>query len=161
VGAGNGKYGRMIRQYFPDTVTIGLEIEHDYVDRFKLRDIYTQVIIADVMALLDQPDHHWDFVMLGDVLEHLRKSDGQDLLDYLMYRCFYMMIIYPDNQLQNSWEGYKAEAHLSVWRAPDFANYSPKIVPVEAPVNGGVHHKTVVGIDGFPDHMPRIQSILD
>lgn len=148
IGAGNGKYGRMIHQHHPECFVTGLEIEETYVPRFNLHHIYDDVTITDAMTLLRNPDQAWDFIMLGDVIEHLKKSDGIDLLNFLVYRAKWIMVIYPERMLQDSWEGHAAEAHISTWRGPDFAAFDATFIPKD--------HKMVVIIDGYRAHDSEI-----
>ncbi len=32
----------------------------------------------------------------GDVIEHMRHSEGQDLLEFLIYRCTYIIVVTPE-----------------------------------------------------------------
>src|SRR5205823_14385763 len=66
-------------------------------------------------------DETYDLVVIGDCIEHLRKSDGIDLLNFLVYRTKYLWVIYPERMVQGRWEGHKSEAHISAWSDADFA----------------------------------------
>lgn len=123
VGAGAGKHGRMVRAAHPEAHITGVEIVTDYITRFKLTDIYSVVHNANVTALLADPDVAYDMVIMGDVLEHLRKSDGVDILHFMIYRCKWLLAIYPEWLRQNSVEGYKAEAHRAHWFPDDFVGF--------------------------------------
>jgi hypothetical protein len=59
-------------------------------------------------------------VIIGDCIEHMRKSAGVDLLNFLVYRTKLITVKFPLQMRQDSWEGHKSEAHLSVWSEHDF-----------------------------------------
>ena len=40
IGAGEGKYGEMLRRVQPKTKLIAVELDADYVEEYKLRDLY-------------------------------------------------------------------------------------------------------------------------
>ena len=50
----------------------------------------------------DNPDYVTDVVIIGDCIEHLRKSIGLDLINYFVYRCKYIIIIFPSKYIQYS-----------------------------------------------------------
>lgn len=122
VGPGAGKYGEMVKNNLPQTKTIGIEIEKDYIKKFKLNKIYDDVWNQSVVDLIRPKyyDREFGCVMLGDVLEHLRKSEGIDLVNFLLYRSHWIIIQFPHKYLQNSVEGYSSEAHISMWSENDF-----------------------------------------
>ncbi|MBS0361765.1 MAG: hypothetical protein JSR98_10320, partial [Proteobacteria bacterium] len=128
IGPGAGKYGQMVRFLRERGLPVGslqaVEIDQSYIDRFGLADIYDVVQLGDASALPDVgPDAAWDLVILGDVLEHFRKSRGVDLIDYLYYRTKYIVLVIPIDYIQGAWQGHAAEAHISTWYAEDFARY--------------------------------------
>jgi len=152
IGTGDGKYGRMVRGYHPTCSTEGIEIEADYVDRFGLRSIYDDLQVMDCMNLLHNPDAEWDLVIVGDVVEHLRKSDGIDLLNFLVYRAKWILVIFPERMIQNSWEGYKREAHISVWNPNSFVDFEPIVFTR--------NNKRVIAIDGYIAHQPEMRQVV-
>ena len=122
IGAGAGKYGQLLRNTCPAARSIAVEIEADYVSRFDLISIYSEVWNIDAQALFQKsPDQVYDLVIFGDSIEHLRKSVGLDLLHFFYYRARLLLVLYPLNYIQHSVEGYASEAHISVWDARDFA----------------------------------------
>jgi hypothetical protein len=127
VGPGAGKYGRIVRSIAAkepfNTHLTAIEIDESYVERFKLRDIYDTIIVDDVMNIIKTPNVRFDLVIIGDCIEHLRKSDGVDLLNFLVYRTGYIFVVYPEAYIQDDWEGHISEAHLSTWRVEDFGGW--------------------------------------
>ena len=120
VGAGAGKFGRVARSASPQTYTTALEIAQEYIDQFDLASIYDEIRCASLETLFDDVDQAYDVIMFGDVIEHLRKSVGVDLLHFLVYRSRLLILIYPTERLQNSVKGHVQEAHISVWSPHDF-----------------------------------------
>ena len=113
IGCGEGKYAGLVRDAgLQDAQLIG--IEYDPYWRQPLLDRgYTEVRTQGGLDLMDKPTEEFDFVILGDVIEHLRKSDGQDLLEYLNYRSAYILVVTPEAMpmsLPNFYEG-----HNSLW----------------------------------------------
>ena len=128
IGPGAGKYGLIIKALREQGVEIdslaAVEIDESYIEQFKLNDIYDVVQLGDASMLPDVgPDAEWDLVILGDVLEHFRKSRGTDLIEYLYYRTKYIILVVPIDYIQGAWDGHHAEAHISTWYPADFARY--------------------------------------
>ena len=125
IGPGAGKYGKIVRniavrEQFKTHIT-GIEIDSSYIEQFGLRQIYDEVIVDDALRMLQTPQVRFDLVFIGDCIEHLKKSDGLDLLNFLVYRTGYICVIYPDAYVQDDWQGHAAEAHLSTWSPADFS----------------------------------------
>jgi predicted TPR repeat methyltransferase len=76
IGPGEGKYGRMLRGVQPNIKLIGVELDADYVEQYKLRDLYDEVWVLDAAELMNNPDRTFDAVIIGDCIEHMRKSIG-------------------------------------------------------------------------------------
>jgi autotransporter strand-loop-strand O-heptosyltransferase len=75
VGPGQGTYSDLLRNlgYRMDAV----EIWAPYVDQFSLRAKYDNVYVGDILKFDVRP---YDFVILGDVLEHIPTDKAQELL---------------------------------------------------------------------------------
>lgn len=124
VGAGAGKYGTMVRRIVPNANIIGVEAEKSYIKQFKLKDTYNNIHHEYIERFIEKnPDFTTDLVIIGDCIEHLNKSSGIDLINYLIYRTKYILIIYPTQCIQYSWQGHKTEAHRSVWNKKDFRDF--------------------------------------
>ncbi len=120
IGPGEGKYGRMLRRVQPNIKLIGVELDAEYVERYKLREVYDEIWVLDAAELMNAPDRIFDAVIIGDCIEHMRKSIGLDLLNFLVYRSKIITVKFPLQMLQNAWQGHKTEAHISVWSEHDF-----------------------------------------
>lgn len=155
IGAGNGKFGRLLQLLHPSSERIAVEIERDYIDGFDLAAIYTEVLHMDAAGLIEaRLEDTFDLVILGDCLEHMRKSVGSDLLSFLIYRSRYILAIYPERYPQGPWQGYRSEAHISIWSAHDFAGFDHLLLQRGKAV--------AVCINGYLQTEPaeRVQEIL-
>jgi hypothetical protein len=75
VGAGPGKWGRILRDVAPVTA---LEIWPPYVEEFNLSTIYPDVVCEDARLYIGW--ELFDVAILGDVLEHMPKDDARALV---------------------------------------------------------------------------------
>lgn len=125
IGAGAGKYGELAKKINPTIKSIAIEIEKDYTKKFNLPLIYNEVWNISATDLIKPKyyDSTFDVIMIGDIIEHLLKSDGIDLLNFLVYRCRWIIVEFPHRYLQNSVDGYQSEAHISVWAENDFSSF--------------------------------------
>lgn len=127
VGAGAGKYGAMIREVYPQAKIVAIEPDKEYIRKFKLSKIYDEIISKKAEEyFFTLPDFKTEVCIIGDCIEHLKKSDGIDLINYLVYRTHYIILIFPSAFIQYSYEGHALEAHISVWNKSDFAIYKHK-----------------------------------
>jgi SAM-dependent methyltransferase len=144
VGCGAGKYGRMIRDLVPDSHITGIEVDNEYIEAFRLRRTYDEVINASVESVLGGPQAvTYDVVVFGDVIEHLRKSDGIDALHFFVYRCKRMIVVYPSKYIQYDINGKAHESHRSVWTPQDFLPFAGDLT-----TNG---HMNLAIIQGYLD----------
>ncbi len=125
IGAGAGKYGEIVKKFDKGIKTVALEIEKDYIKKFELKKIYDEVwnIPANELMKPNYYEKEFDVILMGDVIEHMKKSEGIDLINFLIYRSKWIIIKFPHKYLQNSVEGYNSEAHISVWSDKDFENF--------------------------------------
>jgi hypothetical protein len=128
IGPGAGKYGKMVRgvarkRGFAPHLT-AVEIDPAYVDQFGLSRIYDKIIIDDAVNLITTPRIRFDLVIIGDCIEHMRKSNAIDLLNFLVYRSGYICVVFPEQAIQDDVDGHAAEAHISVWSEHDFKSWN-------------------------------------
>jgi hypothetical protein len=119
VGAGAGKYGRMAREVTPQADVTAMEIGKDSIERHSLGQIYDRVLeLGPSEIIRQQPEAQWDLAILGDVLEHFPKSEGQDFLNWLDYHARFIVIVVPEALCIHRANWY--EGHNSVWTWRDF-----------------------------------------
>jgi len=127
IGPGAGKYGRLVRAASPKARIEAVEIDRSYIKEFKLNDVYDRVHINSIQKFVESHyDTTYDLVIFGDVIEHLKKSEGQDVLNFFVYRCKHIIVQWPHGYVQNTWEGHVHENHISVWGKSDFSNFKFK-----------------------------------
>lgn len=124
IGSGAGKYGQIIREVIENPYIETIEPEKKYIKEFKLIKLYDKIYNTGVEHFFDsRPDYTTNVVIIGDCIEHLKKSDGIDLINFLVYRCNYLIIIFPSKVIQYSWQGHSMEAHRSIWTRNDFEDF--------------------------------------
>jgi hypothetical protein len=127
IGAGEGKYGKMVREVNPRAKITAVEVDKSYIKEFKLKNLYDEVLNIDINEFIDNnPSFKCDVVVIGDCIEHLRKSAGLDLINYLVYRTKMIVIKFPVELIQYAWQGHDSEAHRSIWEKHDFEGFNFK-----------------------------------
>lgn len=127
IGAGAGKYGKMIRHNVSDARMTAVEVDKSYIKQYKLKNLYDEVLNIDIDSFIDNnPSFVCDVAIIGDCIEHLRKSTGIDLINYLVYRTQKIVIVFPIAMIQYDWQGHASEAHRSIWDKHDFAGFKFK-----------------------------------
>lgn len=136
LGCGSGSYGvlfrdildRMRQRYKP----IDWRVQIDAVDIWS--EYFTPIheYIYDVFAIFDirkVSDGEWpselldvyDVIFAGDVIEHLPKEIGRDVLYKLREHAKAIVVSTPVKPYeQGAYQGNVHEAHLSVWEPEDF-----------------------------------------
>ena len=108
VGPGQGTYSDLLREhgYRMDAV----EVWAPYVDQFNLRAKYDNVYIADIRKFNIED---YDFIILGDVLEHLSTEDAKRLIDKMLFSQMGCLVAIPYMMAQDGAEyGNEHETHL-------------------------------------------------
>ena len=110
IGPGVGTYAKLLAG--PDvSALIGVEIWEPYVQTYRLRQYYDEIIIGDA-RLVDLPEV--DVVILGDVAEHMTEAEALDLWrrsTVAARRAVYLsipIVPYPQGEI----EGNEHEHHV-------------------------------------------------
>lgn len=120
VGAGAGKYGRLLAAAAPECERVAIEIEPALVAQFGLSGLYQRVHTQDLATWWrEHEDENFDLVIAGDCLQHLPKSEGLDFLNAMLYRCAYLMLVAPEFVVQGALEGRRSTVHRSAWSERD------------------------------------------
>lgn len=119
VGAGAGKYGKIIKEILPEATVSAIEPTEQYINEYRLQDIYSKVYMQNVHQFIENhsKERH-DLVVFGDVLEHFFRSQVIDILDYFLYRNKWVLIIWPthlpqDDALDNNYEIHRSNFNLN------------------------------------------------
>ena len=105
VGPGSGTYGKMLNQFY---YIDGLEIHEPYIDQFKLKDIYKNVYIGNILAF-DFSNH--DYIIMGDILEHIPKYEAMNLVKRIHSAGKKLLIAVPYLYEQGEYAGNVHEIH--------------------------------------------------
>lgn len=120
IGAGGGKYGRLLARAAPACERMALEIEAGHVEQFGLRELYQRVEVGDAAQWWrTNTDEAFDLVIAGDCLQQMPKSEGLDLLNALVYRCAYLLVVVPEFVVQGAVDGLASAVHRSAWSERD------------------------------------------
>lgn len=123
IGAGQGKYADLTRQAGIDAHVTATEIVQHYVADYGLREKYDDVLVMDAADMVADPVYRnrlYDLAIIGDCIEHIPKSRALDLLNFLTYRCAYIVVIAPEFLYYDVSDMEHSEAHISVWSEHDF-----------------------------------------
>lgn len=124
IGCGAGKYGKMLKRINPNAYVVGIEADSEYIEKYGTREIYDELINDRIENFIQKNlSFTTDVVIMGDLLEHLFKSDGINLLHFMAYRCKYMVIVFPSKFVMFDFRGHATEAHNSVWTEQDFSQF--------------------------------------
>lgn len=132
VGPGCGTYSHLLKEYFPNMDAI--EIFENYVEQFDLRSKYEKVMIGDIREF-DFKDY--DYIIMGDVLEHLNVKDAQAILKKVHDLDILCMVAVPYNYEQGTYMDNVHETHLQ----PDL---TPEIFAQRYP-----NYKLLIGDDKY------------
>ena len=127
IGAGAGKYGNLVKRLFPETYIEAVEPDESYIHRFNLSSIYTtiqQMTAREYVQKMWGSIQTYDLIICGDVIEHMFKSEGKDILEFFCYRSKHILVLYPDHYIQYNFEdSHPLENHVSIWHEGDFSNF--------------------------------------
>lgn len=106
-GAGSGVYGKMLGVYFKSIDAC--EIFEPYIDQFGLKEIYNNVYNQNILNFSYK---NYDYIILGDILEHLSVEDAKALITDISHNRIYCMVAIPYTMEQGTVGGNIYETHL-------------------------------------------------
>jgi hypothetical protein len=148
VGVGSGKWGFLSREvidYYANAVYFrpdwrvrieGIEAFDKY--RTPVHDfVYDKIHWGDAVTLLRRGEdvvHDFDLIFIMEIIEHIEKSDGEWLLDFLITRAERAVILSFPPEIdaeghhifeQGATHGNPFETHRSIWNLRDIARFDP------------------------------------
>jgi len=114
IGPGEGTYYYAL-QDTPVEILQGVEVWGPYIDDFNLKEKYNNIYISNVYYLdWDKLDYHtWDMVILGDIIEHLPRNQGEDVIRRAVDHSRYVVVSLPIyGYAQNVTMGNTYETHV-------------------------------------------------
>ena len=128
VGACDGKWRGLLQEY-PNMDAV--EVYKPNAD--KIKPMYRNVFHSDIRDF----QYEWyDFIILGDIIEHLNVEDAQAVLKYAEEHSDNMLIVVPYKYEQDALYGNPAEIHLQPDLTPEifkerYPGYKILLQPVE------------------------------
>lgn len=107
VGCGHGFYYKLLNDYFKKFDAV--EIWKPYIEEYNLLEMYDNVYNTNI---LDFEFDYYDIIIMGDILEHLERSEAQKLLDKIKNKCSELIVVVPYYLPQDIVFGNKYEIHL-------------------------------------------------
>lgn len=104
VGPGEGTYGKALQDLYIDA----LEIHEPYIHQYKLNRYYNNVFVGDI---LDFNYDDYDYIILGDVLEHIPLEPAQKLIKDINSKGIKCLVAVPYLQPQDAVAGVESEIH--------------------------------------------------
>lgn len=121
VGCGSGTYPKLLGGEYK---WIGVEIFPDYIERFGLKNIYSELIVEDIYTLaVEKPNlPKADCIIFGDVLEHLEREEAVAVLSKAVITYEHIVVSIPvvDNGWGKVHYGNEREKHVYNWNFEEF-----------------------------------------
>ena len=109
IGPGSGTYAKM----FPDSKWTGIEIFEPYVEKYNLKNLYENIIIADAREYDIKSLGTFDVAIAGDVLEHMTAEEAVLVLDKLKSVASTIIVSIPiGHHPQGEYDGNIHETHV-------------------------------------------------
>ena len=107
VGVGRGTYYELLSPHLPQLDWTGVEVWAPYIDQFNLHNKYTKLINQDVREINFEAEPQRDLAILGDILEHMPKSDAQKIINTILDKSRTVVISipithYPQDEINNN-----------------------------------------------------------
>ncbi len=123
VGAGKGKYGKIVKDLFLGLYVIAFEIWKDDADLLIKNHNYDKVYNTDFYSWSIKNNFKADLIIFGDVLEHFSKSKAIDIIELCLYKCKWIIINSPIGYIENPINGNINETHISEISINDLVKY--------------------------------------
>ncbi len=152
VGCGPGRPGRTIKRH-KNIFTVGADIFFPYLISGKRRQIHNEYVQCDVRKLPFK-EKSFDVVLCKEVIEHLEKAEGEEVIRELEQIARRQVIITTPvgGYIQQEYDGNPFQEHLSA-RAPTELRQSGYTVR-------GVGIRGMHGEQGFQKHFPKFLGFL-
>ena len=122
VGCGRGIVGGLIRIYREPERILGIDLFEPYLDFCEELGVYTEVAKQDLgRTPFPFKNKEFDLSVALEVIEHLPKPKGQNLLDELQRISKQVMVSTPNHYFhQDTYDQNRLQKHLSRWSVQDF-----------------------------------------
>lgn len=114
VGPGIGTYSKLIREYGYKIDCV--EIYEPYITKYNLKELYDNVFVGDIINF---DISNYDFIILGDVLEHIDTDNARKLIKTISETGKQCLVAIPYLMEQGEHEGNIHETHLQPDLTPE------------------------------------------
>ena len=121
VGAGEGTYAKLLN--YDRSMMTAIEAFYPYIDRYNLRELYGKVIVSDIRYFRWSSIEHSDIVIMGDMLEHMKKQEAEEVILRAASHSNYLLICVPIVHLDQQIEENEFETHVDHWSEEDMSNF--------------------------------------
>ena len=145
LGCGFGKWGFLFREYLE--VAKGRyypkdwEVDITWVDIFPKYIVdqhhvfYDRIRVEDVFAFFEHDRQVYEFIMCGDLIEHLDKGFGCTLLEIMRERGKANCVVTPAKFVaQGAYLGNEHESHKCLWTENEFIDRGYSVRTVEGKI---------------------------
>jgi 2-polyprenyl-3-methyl-5-hydroxy-6-metoxy-1,4-benzoquinol methylase len=135
VACGFGDWGYLIKTRKDGNYHLtGVDVWKPYLENLRHLKIYNELIEADIRYY--EPPKKYDIIIACEVLEHLKKEEGFQLLNKLESACDRRIIISTPHGFthQGPLENNNFQRHVSEWFPIDFKNRRYKIKLIRQPL---------------------------
>lgn len=120
IGFGRGKYGFLVKEYYPEMKIDGLEVFKDYIKPHH-KEIYGKIYNKNAFDLTDEEIKKYDLFLIIDAVEHWEIEAGRAFLDRLTQFGAKVIVSTPRSVAPQGAEyGNEWERHVSQWQGDDF-----------------------------------------
>lgn len=151
LGCGEGRFGKKFNQDNRFEIT-GIEIFKPYIKKSISTGKYIKVLWGDITKKINLPEKSFDLVICLETIEHLKKTDGLEILKKINTLSKKMIIISCPVGIaaQENYDQNIYQEHLSSWFPNDFLKQGYKVY--------GVGLKAVYGKHTHVDHKIKIHT---
>jgi len=135
VGCGKGSsIVRQMRAEIRGQYILGCDIFPSYVKECKRSGLYDECVLADARRLPFKP-HSFELVFCLEVIEHVEKSEGEELLSSLENLSSKEVVLSTlvGFMYQNPYNGNPYHTHKSAWFPSEFKRQNYKVIGVAIP----------------------------
>lgn len=141
IGIGYGKYGLLCREYITPFDIMddtwkrlrldGVEVFPTYIKPYSL-GIYSNIFVMDIRKFCEDPrrwckESSWDMILLLDIIEHMNKEEGIQVIRKLSEFSRWILICTPELLKfypQAVKQYHPKERHVSLWEIEDFEQFN-------------------------------------
>lgn len=127
LGCGNGEFMKFIVGNNSFDI-LGVEVFGNYIKFAKKLGIYKKIIVSDIVKY--KFTENYDVFFLSHVIEHLKKEEGNKLLDSVEKRANRRIIVVTPNgeYQQDEYDNNPFQKHKSEWTPQDFKKRGYKVL---------------------------------